>query len=413
MNNKTNPSANPNKNNRSLEVACLEWLKLECVRVKDDTENSRSSTWVTKRLLNSPFGYDVGQGDRLFDEAIELVKNDDLSAGIRKLKEINHLLDEECSKKLDYDGKRLRGFITDLIKALGAGYHKNPLAREMLRMLWFEMIHSFRAESSKGLPDKKGIPSPRRFGGLEAFTVIFLAFIGIVIPTFKTEGIYMIAPLVMFSLAFIAHTLIDLVIFAIEVVLFALVVFVEIYYTNWMVNTLSTQVMLLPTLGGGIAGILVASGLAYRRMRSMADKYGPFACLWTRHVRKDVYEFMMIKTDGSLAWYYQAPGFMRRIEPCLSHLIATDYQDDIRLKGYESAPRGGWFPCYPALISTRMLLGRVHNPPGWKAAYSTTANMTPELAEQFFQNTPSPTAPPPQYLQNPPVKLSRFKPIPW
>lgn len=224
------------------------------------------------------------------------------------------------------------------------------------------MVHSWREKLSIGVP---AIPDLSKFMLIEAIATIFLLVIGLVVPTVQVSGLYKLLPFLLMASMCIPADLCGrlrnnnyriLLYFVFGGIGLAPARLCQDFVSRWT----------LWSWGGGlIIGLLISNHYAYMRFRKMANKYGPFACLWFRHVKKNIYEFLLVKTDGTLAWHYQAQDWYRHIDPLLGSTQAIELRADVRNKGWESKPLGGWFQCYPALVATRMVGMRRRNPVDW------------------------------------------------
>lgn len=396
----------------SVLVACIEWLKIEATRIKYLYENVPGRSRLIKWMVMSDPGYDTQHVNTLCDQAITAVKCDDIGLAQHALLTLKQELNKPLKSHGEYGGKEYSQYLDRLIGIIRSRYSSTVL-RNKLISLWFDMVHGWRKKSSKGVPS---VPDLSKFMVIEWVFTIGLFIAGVIVPTLKSNsgGFYLVIPAVYFLLILVANAAGGLIKNASY----------RFFIYFWVVNGLGfipvsmlqdhiSRWILWSWSGGVIVGVLIGNHLAYTRSRRMATKHGPFGCLWARHQEKNKYEFLMIKTDGTLAWHYQTTGWFKHINPVLGVDLTMDYRFKLRQLGFESRPCGGWFPCYPALIATRMVGLRRRNPVDWNEAHHNTPGLTKELIDQFFAQTPTPLGPPKEYQDSPITELPNRKTIPW
>ncbi|MFD0704778.1 hypothetical protein ACFQY8_03320 [Alloscardovia venturai] len=396
--------------NTSLLIACIQWTQAECNRLVYGKEHYPSSTRISRLLLAKPSGIDIQKVNTLFNDAIKELNKENFDSALNYLQIIRELVDKPI-RGIIFGGETYNKRFNLLVRLLRCEAQGQDCRRE-LEALWFDMAHSYREKGSVGVPS---IPDISQFMIVETIATIALIIIGIIIPTINSPGLSKIIP-----------TLVFLVIGAIA----TCAVFVRVYLWRYTIviatcfpvlpfifylQTISSYWVVGSWTGGFIVGTLVANHIAYKRSRRMANKYGPLACLWVRHVKRNTFELLMVKTDGSLAWHWISKGIFRITDPALSCAISIDYRGNMKFKGYSTSyrPDEGWFPCYPALVSTRMKGLQRWNPKDLEDAIRLTPELTPHMREEFFNHAPSIVTPPQEYVNTPATHIPRFTPIPW
>lgn len=395
----------------SLIIACIDWFKVEPVRMKYCWETIPGKSVLTKRILARDMGYETDYSTEQCDNAIAAIKEGDLTACKDAISKVRMNLRSSMLAVKTYGGDEYTKYLDRFIRILHTDL-TTDLAKEKLRALWFDLTHYWRRKQAKGVPT---IPDLSQFMLIESIATLVVVLLGIVLPMIRpqTTGIYMAAPIALFAVMCVSNVAAALTkTNAMRQLLYWVSVGIGLIPVVHLQHEMSRWI--LWSWGGGvIVGVLIGNDLALRRSRRMANKYGPFACLWARHVKKNTYEFLMVRTDGTVAWRYLANRWYKHMDPLLGANLAICYLGALKKFGYETHPLGGWFPCYPALVATRMIGMRRRNPDRWPEARHSTADLSDELMQEFFARTPSAATPPSDVLKFPAVTLPKRKAIPW
>ncbi|MFD0705567.1 hypothetical protein ACFQY8_07410 [Alloscardovia venturai] len=395
--------------NFDLLLECLAWLETDLKRILYFTEYAPAGMFFTRILLTEHIDIDSKYVDSLFGQAHDALCKRDFEEAYSALVELNKILEENLLK--DVYSKSYITYLQAFIACVGREYRHED-GHVQLEALWFDMAHSWRNESAKGVPS---IPDISQFMLIETITTIVLLILGGIIPVIQSPRIFKLIPIVMLLTMTGLVTACDIFrntdwkwVFS------ALIGFIGLYGVHQL-EPVTSRWILWSWAAGVIIGVLLQNHIAYKRSRRMANKYGPLACLWVRHVSRDRFEYLMVKTDGSLAWHYTTPGWFKNIDPLLGNSQAIDYRGDTRNKGYSTSyrPDEGWFPCYPALVSTRMKGLQRWNPKDLEDAIRLTPELTPHMREEFFNHAPSIVTPPQEYVNTQATHIPRFTPIPW
>lgn len=401
----------PHADISSLLIACIDWFRFEPTRIKYCREVLPGVSALTRRIFHRTVAFDFNAAHEYCDRASEAVKARDLEACQKAMVELRSELSKPMRDVEVYGGKDYSLFLTRFIRMLGSDFRFEAAQENVIR-LWFDMTHSWRKKAAKGVPT---IPDFSQFMLVETIATAVLIWLGIILPMIRpqTEGLYRLAPPILFIAFAIPTALSGLTRnFDLRQVFYWLFVGIGIIPVRILKPLMSDWI--LWSWGGGIIfGVLIGNHLALKRSRRWATKNGPFACLWARHIHNRNFELLLVRADGTPVWRYRVFGWMKHVCPVLGANLTICLRGITKRMGYESQPGEGWFPCYPALVATRMVGMRRRNPVGWREARISSPGLTDEVIDEFFSHTPSIIQPPPQALALSAVTLPWYRGVPW
>ncbi|SDU78085.1 hypothetical protein SAMN04489737_0315 [Arcanobacterium phocae] len=367
-----------------LEIVCVERVMVECARLQYRAVHPVLGQWWFARLGAGRLNFDEVKVQGLFDEVLDALRAGDRFRARKNLRYVRIFLSDAVFSEVDP-----RSYVDMLIYALELD--DEVLRRRCLSALWFEMVHDWRGKRDMGVPSA---PDLSKFMLVEWVLTLVLSVIGVVVPTCQAESWFKVVPAVTFALLCLYYaTLVRLPNVVWNVVMFwvgfgvtlPIALALRDYVSPWIIWSWS---------GGALVGFLIGNHRGYQFVQRTVAKYGPFACLWARVIGRNRYEIVMVGIDGRVFWHHVISGWYRHIYPLLGANLSASFRSAVLHRGAVGAPFGGWYQCYPALVSTRMVGLRRWNPTDWDDARKKTAGLTSELIDQFFSNPASVLAPP-------------------
>ncbi|USR79379.1 hypothetical protein [Arcanobacterium pinnipediorum] len=374
--------------NSRLLVWCMWWLRVECVRMR----GLRESPVLTAKMLGvlyrplrfvwDPiikfftfrFKYYSGEVDRLFTQGITAVESGDQTTALAVVMSV-----EEKVASTNFDPSPYKDYLQRYRYMLMAGSAQRQ--REGLIDLWFDMTHDWRERGSKGI---------YRFVDVAEFNIVLGFFsavvisIGLFFPIWLSTGWYRLVPPVYMGLMcawsyYTGRHLNGIISILVQVLGGAIGGLPLIYLTEVM-----SRGVIWSWSSGAIVGTLFASHYAYKRCQYLANKYGPFGCLWARHITKNTYELLMVDSAGKKVWHYQVTGWYKNVDAALSDWLSIDLRGDCRSPGRKNNKFPNWYQCYPALVVPRARGLKMRAPVDWKEARAHTPDIDDEMVEEFF-----------------------------
>ncbi|SDU78559.1 hypothetical protein SAMN04489737_0521 [Arcanobacterium phocae] len=398
--------------NSRLLAWCMWWLRVECVRMR----GLRESPVLTPKMLGvlyrplrvvwDPiikfltfrFKYDSAEVDRLFAQGITAVEGGDQTTALSVVMSV-----EEKVASTNFDPSPYKDYLHRYRYLLMAGNARRQ--RAGLINLWFDMSHDWRERGSKGVYRFVDIAEFNIVLGF--FSVVFI-FIGLFFPIWLSSGWYRLVPPVYMGLMcawsyYTGRHLNGIISISVQILGCVIGGLPLIYLTEVM-----SRGVIWSWSSGAIVGFVLANHYAYKICQYRANKYGPFGCLWARHITKNTYELLMVDSEGNKVWHYQITGWDKNIEPTLAIGLTTNLWGACRNKGWQSRPFEGWFMCYPALVVSRTEGMRLRSPVDWKEARAHTPGIDDEVVDEFFTNKLTiPLSPPTHLLEGGPQVLPR------
>ncbi|USR79382.1 hypothetical protein [Arcanobacterium pinnipediorum] len=399
--------------NSRLLAWCMWWLRVECVRMREMDETPAISPeklgvlyrplrflWdPIIKFLTFPHKYDSGEVDRLFAQGITAVEGGDQTTALAVVMSV-----EEKIADTNFNPSPYKDYLDRYGRLLGL----EDIGKQRVGLvdLWFDMTHDWRGRSSKGI---------YRFVDVAEFNIVLGFFsavvisIGLFVPIWLSSGWYRLVPPVYMGLMcawsyYTGRHLNGLTGTLVQVLGWVIGGLPLIYLTEVM-----SRGVIWSWSSGAIVGFTFANHYAYKICQYRANKYGPFGCLWARHITKNTYELLMVDSAGKKVWHYQVTGWYKNVEPTLAVPVTAGLRGACRVKGWQSHPFEGWFMCYPALVVPRAEGLKMRAPVDWKEARAHTPDIDDEMVEEFFthQLPSSPLNPPPHLLEDGPRILPR------